>query len=152
MPALISVTPAELKLTFTAAELAAIPEAIGSVELDAWLANLIAQASDRVIAAINSCPKNAPIRTGIGKVPLDCKRTVIVLARHAALAALPAMHQVLEGETRHDEYERATRDLDALAACDLLPLYELEEEEMPEEGTLSGGIGITGRENPSFLI
>ena len=107
---------------------------------------------DRVVGAINACPQNAPIASGLGKVPAECKRTAIVLARHAAISAVPAMHQALEGETRHDEYNSATADLAALAACDLLPMYELEEEESAIDAESAPGIGVMGKESPDWLI
>ena len=136
----------------SAAELSALPEAVGDVEVDAWLEGLIVQACDWVVGAINACPQNAPIASGLGKVPAECKRTAIVLARHAAISAVPAMHQALEGETRHDEYNSATADLAALAACDLLPMYELEEEESAIDEESAPGIGVMGKESPDWLI
>ena len=110
------------------------------------------EACDRVVGAINACPQNAPIASGLGKVPAECKRTAIVLARHAAISAVPAMHQALEGETRHDEYNAATADLAALAACDLLPMYELEEEESAIDEGSAPGITVIGKASPDWLL
>ena len=152
MNSLQLITVNQLKQSLAAAELEALPDAVGSVEVDAWLSSLISQACDRVIGAINACPSNSPIRTGLSRVPSECARTVIVLARHAAISALPAMHQALEGETRHDEYNRATADLDALASCDLLPLYELAEDEAALDETSAPGISIRGHESQPWII
>ncbi len=152
MTSLVSISVEMLRQSFAAAELAALPEAVGDVEVDSWLASLLAQACDRVVGAINACPQNAPIATGLSRVPAECVRTALVLARHAAIAAVPAMHQALEGETRHDEYNAATADLAALAACDLLPLYTLEEEESAVDADSSPGISILGEEAQSWII
>lgn len=152
MKSLAKITVEDLKNSFAAAELEALPDAVGGVKVDDWLASLIEQACDRVVGAINACPQNAPIASGLSRVPAECKRTAIVLARHAAISAVPAMHQALEGETRHDEYTSATSDLTALAACDLLPLYELEEDESAiDEGT-APGITVIGKASPDWLL
>ncbi len=152
MNALIPLTVSDLKRSFSAAELAALPEAVGDVEVDDWLASLLAAACDRVVGAINACPANPPIATGLSRLPAECKRTALVLARHAAISAVPAMHQALEGETRHDEYTRATADLDALASCDLLPLYTLEPEESALAADSSPGISILGKPSTTWNI
>lgn len=134
MPKLHTVTPAELRRSMTEAENAAVSRVVdGELELEAWLGEFIAQAADRVVGAINACEKNARIATGLCRVPAECVRVVIVLARHAAIAAVPGMADALEGSTRAAEYATATRDLDRLAACELLPLYELAEEEQADD-------------------
>lgn len=134
MPRLHTVTTAELRAAMTDAERAALPESVGGVELEAWLGSLVLQACDRIVGAINSCERNARIATGLCKVPAECVRTALVLARHAAISAVPGMGDVLEGTTRASEYATATRDLEALAACELLPLYDLDEEEAADDG------------------
>lgn len=129
MPSLHPVTVAELRASLTEAELKALPQSVGGVEADAWLAQLIEQACDRVIGAINACERNARIASGLSRVPAECVRVALVLARHAVISAVPGLSAVLEGSTRAEEYATAVKDLAALAACELLPLYTLEEEE-----------------------
>ena len=133
-PSLHAVTVSELRAQLTQAELEAIPDAVDGVEAEAWLAAHIEHACARVVGAINACEKNARIAPGGSKVPLECVRTVLVLARHAVIAAVPGLASTLEGESRAAEYATATRDLDRLAACELLPLYELEDEEAADSG------------------
>lgn len=139
-----TVSVEELRGELTAAELTALPGAVingGSEEqVQAWLQERLIQAADRVVGAINSCPRNAAIRSGICRVPAECVRTVLVLARHAVIAAIPGMAETLEGGSRSAEYATATRDLEALASCALLPEYALAEGE--EAGSGQSGFGL----------
>lgn len=132
------VTVEQLRGELTAAELQALPLAVheGATETEvrAWLAEKLTQAADRVVGAINSCTRNAPIKSGLCRVPAECVRTVLVLARHAVISAIPGMAEVLEGSSRSAEYSSATRDLDALASCSLRPEYSLLENESAGEG------------------
>lgn len=127
-----AVTVAALRATFTEGESAAVPAAVGGVEAEEWLASLIQQACDRVAGSINACPRNPRIATGISKLPAECVHIALVLARHAVISAVPGMASTLEGSTRAAEYATATRDLDRLAACELLPSYALEPDEAAE--------------------
>lgn len=134
-----SVTVEQLRGELTAAELQSLPLAVreGATEAEVqdWLAEKLTQASDRVVGAINTCPRNEPIRSGLCRVPAECVRTVLVLARHAVISAIPGMAEVLEGSSRSAEYSSATRDLDALASCSLRPDYELLEGEQASGGS-----------------
>ena len=136
----------------TEAENAAVASVVGGVEdrLGVWLAEFIAQACDRVCGAINACERNARIATGLSRVPAECVRMVIVLARHAAISAVPGMGEVLEGSARAAEYATATRDLDRLAACELLPLYELEEAEAADGG--GGRVSVIGQPVSTWML
>lgn len=138
------VTVDMLRAELTSAELGAIPRTIvgqqgGSAEVDGWLAEKLKQACDRVIVAINSCSKNVAIKPGINRVPQGCVRTALVLARHAVISAVPAMAETLEGSSRSAEYQTATRELNELASCTLLPEYTLRS----DEGLYGTGAGIT---------
>lgn len=144
MPSLVTLDVADLSAELTAAELRAIPAVVGGGdEANAWLADKLMQACDRVVAAINSCRANAAIMPGLGKVPRELVRTVLVLARHAVISALPAMADTLEGSSRSAEYQTATRELSELASCSLRPEYTLSEEE-----ALEGGCGISVIKTP----
>lgn len=138
MPCLQTITVDMLRSELTAAELEALPSAImaGATfeEVQAWLQERLLQAADRVVGAINSCSRNAPIKSGLCRVPAACVRTVLVLARHAVISAIPGMADTLEGGTRSAEYSNATRDLDSLASCSLVPEYALSEEEVAGGG------------------
>jgi len=138
------VTVTRLRAELTSAELGAIPRTIfaqgGNTEqVDGWLAEKLTQACDRVVAAINSCSKNVPIRPGLCRVPAGCVRTALVLARQAVISSVPAMAETLEGSSRAAEYQTATRELSELASCALLPEYALS----AEEGLYGTGCGIT---------
>ena len=137
MPRLHTVSTEELRAAMTEAERASLPDSVGGVELEAWLRSLLLHAADRVVGAINSCERNARIATGLCRVPAECVHTVLVLARHAAISAVPGLANVLEGSSRAAEYATATRDLERLASCELLPLYELEEEDAADSPGLS---------------
>ena len=138
-------TVEQLRAELTAAEIDAIPGSVLGTdnapheEVQAWLAGMLQQACDSVVDAINTCPKNAKIRTGLFKVPAGCKRTALVLARHAVISAIPGLSETLEGSSRAAEYSTATAALQRLASCDLLPEYSLGD----EEGSRGNGSGIT---------
>lgn len=138
------VTVNQLRDELTAAELEAIPGAVFGEEntpadvVEAWLTERLLQASDRVVAAINTCSRNAGISTGLFKVPAACVRTVLVLARHAVISAIPGLSETLEGSTRAAEYSTATSDLQRLASCEFVPEYTLEDEE-----SSTGAVGCT---------
>ena len=106
--------------------------------MQAWLAGMLVQACDSVVTAVNTCPRNKHIRTGLCKVPAGCVRTALVLARHAVISAIPGMAETLEGSSRSAEYSTATAALQRLASCDLVPEYSLGE----SEGS-SGTSGVT---------
>lgn len=149
MPSLVTVEVAALRAELTAAELRSIPAVVGGAEdAEAWLGGKLMQASDRVVAAINSCRENAAIMPGLGKVPREQVRTVLVLARHAVISALPAMADTLEGSSRAAEYQTATRELSELASCALRPEYTLSEEEALEGGC---GISVIKKPGDNFL-
>jgi hypothetical protein len=137
------VTVDQLRSELTASELESVPRVVkeGATpeQVEAWLQERLLQASDRVVSAVNTCPRNAAIKSGLCKVPAACVRTVLVLARHAVISAIPGMTETLEGGTRAAEYSTATRDLESLASCSLVPDYALEEEEMAE----GGACGVT---------
>lgn len=138
------VTVDQLRAELTTAELDAIPSAVlgdanaSADELEMWLGERLLQASDRVVAAVNSCNRNARIATGLCKVPAACVRTVLVLARHAVISAIPGMSDTLEGGTRAAEYSTAVQDLVRLASCEFVPEYKLAD----GEGS-SGNAGCT---------
>ena len=144
MPSLHTVTVDQLRSELTAAELDSLPSAVldGATfeQVQAWLQERLLQAADRVVGAINSCSRNTPIKSGLCRVPAACVRTTLVLARHAVISAIPGMADTLEGGTRSAEYSNATRDLDALASCSLVPEYALSEEEVAGGG--NGGIKL----------
>lgn len=126
------VTVERLREELTVPELAALPKAVGAEtmhEVDAWLQSRVLQACDRVVAAINTCSRNRPIAAGLCKVPAGCVRTALVLARQAVLSAIPGLAETLEGGTRSSEYSTAVGELHALAACQLVPEYELSGQE-----------------------
>lgn len=150
------VTSGQLKDELTATELEAIPMAVfGSADtpeavIEAWFAERVLQAADRVVAAVNSCSRNTSIAAGLCKVPSACVRTVLVLARHAVISAIPGLAETLEGSTRAAEYSTAIRDLQALATCELVPEYTLED---GEESEKSGGTTcLFGEQKSDFLF
>lgn len=134
---LVHVTTAMLRAELTAIEAEALPGAVGDnttpEKAEQWLEEKLMQACDRVVTAINSCHRNAAIKAGLCRVPAGCVRLALVLARHAVISALPALSETLEGSSRAAEYSTATRDLDALASCQLMPAYTLGEEEAAGE-------------------
>lgn len=141
------VTVELLRGELTAAELSALPMAVlGGAEatptqVEGWLQERVLQACDRVVAAVNTCSHNAPILSGLCKVPSACVRTALVLARQAVVSAIPGMAEVLEGGSRSAEYSTACRELDALASCALRPEYDLAD----GEGVDGGEVGISAR-------
>lgn len=151
MAPLHTVTTAELRAALTEAERGALPESVGGVQLEAWLGELLGQACDRVVGAVNSCERNVRIRTGLCRVPAECVRTVLVLARHAAVSAIPGMAANLGDGPRAAEYATAVQDLAALAACDLLPSYELCADEAADDELLCG-VQVLGEEANDWLI
>ena len=136
-----TVTVAQLRNELTGAELKSLPSAVKEnateAEVQAWLEEKLTQAADRVVGAINTCSRNEPIKSGLCRVPAECVHTVLVLARHAIISAIPGISDVLEGGSRSAEYATATRDLESLASCALLPEYILQADEAAEGG-LSG--------------
>lgn len=134
----------QLRAELTVSELNAIPggvlgdENATREEVYAWLSGLLIQACDSVVTAVNTCPRNKRIRTGLCKVPAGCVRTALVLARHAVISAIPGMAETLEGSSRSAEYSTATAALQRLASCDLVPEYSLGE----SEGS-NGASGVT---------
>jgi hypothetical protein len=150
------VTVNQLRDELTAAELESIPGAVFGEEntpvdvVEAWLAERLLQASDRVVAAINTCSRNTNICTGLFKVPAACVRTVLVLARHAVISAIPGLSETLEGSTRSAEYSTAVQDLQRLASCEFVPLYKLAD---GESGSGQSGITLLlGEERSDFLF
>lgn len=141
------VTVELLRGELTAAELAALPSAVveggepTDTQVEAWLQERVLQACDRVVAALNTCSRNLPIQSGLCKVPAACVRTVLVLARHAAISAIPGLAEVLEGSSRSAEYSTAVQELRALASCELVPEYALAD----GEGAEGGCVGIAAR-------
>lgn len=137
------VTVDQLRSELTAAELEALPRAVASgasaEQVQAWLQERLLQAADRVVGAINTCSRNAAIKSGLCRVPAACVRTVLVLARHAVISAIPGMAETLEGGTRSAEYASATRDLESLASCSLVPEYT----PAPDEAADGGACGVT---------
>lgn len=152
MSALHEVTVAELKARLTLAETDALPDAVTEGSADTWLASLLRAACDRVVGALNACERNAPIATGLGKVPAECVNMVLVLARHAVIAALPGVDlaSTLEGSARAAEYQTAVADLQRLASCELLPEYTLAEGEGAEG--MQGGVSLRSRKVPDFYL
>lgn len=140
-------TVEQLRAELTATELEAIPaQVLGDENAPAeavqeWLAGMLLQACDSVVDAVNTCPRNARIRTGLRKVPAGCVRTALVLARHAVISAIPGMSETLEGSSRAAEYSTATAALQRLASCDLVPEY-----------TLSDGEGSTGTAGMTLVL
>lgn len=136
----------------TSAEVIAVQQAAVGAEMEvaAWLGEFVRQACDRVVGAINACEKNTRIATGLDRVPAECVRTALVLARHAAISAVPGMGEVLEGTTRAAEYATATRDLDRLAACDLIPVYEPEDEELADGGM--GRVSVIAHKVDNWML
>ncbi len=138
------VTVDQLRGELTAAELAALPGAVNpdgtEEQVQAWLHEKLLQAADRVVAAVNTCSRNVAIKSGLCRVPASCVRTVLVLARHAVISAIPGMADTLEGGSRSAEYATATRDLESLASCALLPEYSLGADEAADGG--ESGFGL----------
>ena len=132
------VTVAMLRESLTLAEQRQLPafssDDGGESYAEAWLQERVRQACDRVVAAINTCSRNAAIKSGMCRVPAACVKTALVLARQDVLAAVPGMAETLEGGTRSAEYSTAVQELNALASCKLVPDYKLTVEELAEGG------------------
>ena len=145
-----------LRAELTVAELEAIPggvlgnEKAAEGEVQAWLAGMLVQACDSVVTAVNTCPRNKRIRTGLCKVPAGCVRTALVLARHAVISAIPGMAGTLEGSSRSAEYSTATAALQRLASCDLVPEYSLGDGE--GNGGTSGVTLVLGNPTNDYMF
>lgn len=150
LPSLHRVSVDELKAVLTRAELQALPRAVASDEVDAWLQGLLLQSCDRVVGAVNACGRNERILTGLCRVPAECVHLVLVLARHAVISSMPAMDESLEGGSRSAEYNAALRDLEALSRCELEVSYALGEEEMSGSGP--DGVSILGKHVSDWMI
>lgn len=146
-----AITTAELRASLTEGELSALPSSVGGVDAEEWLAQIIGQACARVIGAINACERNARIAPGLSRVPFECVRIALVLARHAVISAVPGMADTLEGSTRAAEYATACRDLDRLASCALLPLYSLEDDEAAAVAE-AGRVQIAARPAENYAL
>lgn len=155
MAALREVTVEMLREELTAAEVKALPAVVAPqgtmAEAEAWLQERVVQACDRVVAAVNTCSHNQPIRAGLCRVPAGCVRTALVLARQAVIAAVPGMAETLEGGTRSAEYGAALNELHALAVCQLVPDYELAEGEL-EEGADGGMRAVWGERVSNWVF
>jgi hypothetical protein len=153
--ALREVTVEMLRAELSAAEVKALPAVVapqgGEAEAVAWLQERVVQACDRVVAAVNSCSNNRPIRTGLCRVPAGCVRTALVLARQAVIAAVPGMAETLEGGTRGAEYSAALTELHELAVCRLVPDYVLAEGEL-DEGAEGGMRAVWGERVSSWVF
>lgn len=154
---LYQLTVEQLCAELTTPELEAIPgqvlgdEAAAAEEVQGWLAGMLVQACDSVVDAINTCSRNRRIRTGLCKVPAGCVRTALVLARHAVISAIPGMAETLEGSSRAAEYSTATRTLQQLASCALVPEYSLGEGE-GSNGDHSGILLVLGGKTNNYMF
>lgn len=140
----------ELREVLTPAELEAVASSVGAESADGWLASLLVRACDRVVGALNGCPHNTRIAAGLSKVPEECVHTVLVLARHAALAAVPALSDVLEGSSRAAEYQAALADLRAMASCELRPGCVVPEADSAEGA--GGSVGIVALDDIDWMV
>lgn len=151
-------TVANLRDELTTTELDAIPvqvlgdENASSEEVQEWLAGMLMQACDSVVDAINTCPRNRKIRTGLMKVPAGCTRTALVLARHAVISAIPGLSETLEGSSRAAEYSTATAALQRLASCDLVPEYALSNDGSESSSGTSGITLILGKPTNDYMF
>lgn len=150
MSGLHAVTVDELRQVLTPTEVESVAESVGSANVDAWLMALLLRASDRVVGALNGCPRNTAIATGLGKVPEECVHTVLVLARHAVLAAVPGLAEVLEGSSRAAEYQAALADLRAMACCELRPGCVVPDAESADGG--AGSVGIVAIPDMDWMV
>lgn len=153
--ALREVTVEMLRAELTAAEVGALPAVVAPqgtmADAEAWLQERVVQACDRVVAAVNSCSHNRPIRTGLCRVPAGCVRTALVLARQAVIAAVPGLAETLEGGTRGAEYSAALTELHELAACRLVPDYVLADGEL-EVGAEGGMRAVWGERVSNWMF
>lgn len=150
--ALHRVTVEELKHALTLAEGSALPKAVTDGSSDGLLEETLLHVCDLVVGRINACPQNARLATGLCKVPAECVGTVLVLAQHRILSKLPGMAEALEGASRAAEYQQACRALEALAACELLPVYEAADGELADGGADGGGVGVAGRAAVDWML
>ena len=145
-----TVTVDELRQVLTPVEAEAVAEAVGASAVGGWMGSLLLRACDRVVGALNGCPHNARISTGLCRVPEECVHTVLVLARHAVLGAVPALSEVLEGSTRAAEYQAALADLRAMASCELRPGCVVPEADAAEGA--AGSIGMVAYEDVDWMV
>lgn len=150
MAGLHSVTVDELRELLTPAEAEGVAAAVGIERSGEWMQSVLRRACDRVVGALNGCPRNTRISTGLCKVPEECTHTALVLARHAVLAAVPGMSEVLEGSSRAAEYQAALRDLSAMASCELRPGCVVPEADEAEGA--GGAVGVIGEPDVDWMV
>lgn len=150
MAGLHTVEVDELREVLTPSELESVAKAVGAESSEEWLGALLVRACDRVVGALNGCPHNTQIATGLRKVPEECVHTALVLARHAVLAAVPALSEVLEGSSRAAEYQAALSDLRAMASCELRPGCVVPEADAAEGA--AGSIGMVAFEDVDWMV
>lgn len=150
MAGLHRVEVSELREVLTPAELESVSAAVGAEACEGWLAALLVRACDRVVGALNGCPRNSRIAAGLRKVPEECVHTVLVLARHAVLAAVPALAEVLEGASRAAEYQAALADLRAMAGCELRPGCVVPEADSAEGA--GGSVGVVALDDIDWMV
>lgn len=154
-------TTAELRSLLTREEAASIPQAVlglgadvpeaeAAQAVDAWLGGLLLHACDRVAAAVNACRYNPFVSPGTYRVPPSQVHTALVLARHAAISAIPGLSSTLEGGSRAAEYATATADLQRLATCGLRVDAELAAGD--GDACPAGGTRILGRRHMDFYV
>ncbi len=153
MNALVQVTVDQLKDLLTEAELSQLPEMTmpGADDAESWLADILMRACDRVAGAVNACNRNEHIPTGLCKVPAECVHTALVLARHAAISALPGMGDTLEGSSRAAEYATACSELTLLATGRMAVDYALNREEEVED-SFTGSFRAISKPGKNFLF
>ena len=150
MAGLHAVTVDELRQLLTPMEAEAVAEAVGASAVGSWMGALLLRACDRVVGALNGCPHNTRISTGLCKVPEECVNAVLVLARHAVLGAVPALSEVLEGSTRAAEYQAALADLRAMACGELRPGCVVPEADVAEGA--AGCIGLVALDDVDWMV
>ena len=150
MAGLHTVTVDELRQVLTPVEAEAVAEAVGASAVGGWMGSLLLRACDRVVGSLNGCPHNARISTGLCRVPEECVHTVLVLARHAVLGAVPALSEVLEGSTRAAEYQAALADLRAMASCELRPGCVVPESYLAEGA--AGFVGLVALDDVDWMV
>lgn len=152
-----TITTNELKARLTAAELAAVPASVLGIPddstadaraaaVEAWLQGILLNACDRVAAACNSCARNPYTAPGTYRVPASQVHTALVLARHAAISAVPGLASKLEGGSRSAEYSTAVADLQRLASCELRVDTEL----LDDGAQTPSGVVLMGRRAMNF--
>lgn len=150
--ALHRVTVDELKHALTLAEGSMLPKAVTDGSSDGLLEETLLHVCDLVVGRINACPQNVRLATGLCKVPAECVSTALVLAQHRILSKLPGMAEVLEGASRAAEYQQACRTLEALAACELVPVYAAADDELADAGDTGGGVAVAGCPAVDWLL